>query len=236
MKRLEANIKRLFYRVNVARAMLIFSAAFTIFLSTSLTGCTYYIPAKLEASRTSDTLSVAIGGRGAHRWDPRRDSLIIDCPDCEIGGRQLVEHFDDRSAAQYLIPSAEGVKLTLYSLGHRDTLDLPGTGTAEEHPTMRRLATRHYRPVTAPVESNAEQKHTVENTETVEKAPKKVATIKVTAPEGVAVYKDKTKREVLKILPQGSTIPLLAHEGDLYSVTVDGQEGFVEAEAVQVQE
>ena len=46
--------------------------------------------------------------------------------------------------------------------------------------------------------------------------------------------RDKTKKEVLKILPKGSSIVLVALEGDMYSVIVDGDEGFVEAEAVEI--
>jgi hypothetical protein len=65
---------------------------------------------------------------------------------------------------------------------------------------------------------------------------KTVTTLTVTAAEGVAIYKDKTKKEVLKILPQGTVLTLLSREGDLISVAVDGGEGFVEAEAVQIKE
>ncbi|HZK75931.1 MAG TPA: hypothetical protein VFD13_03400 [Candidatus Kapabacteria bacterium] len=216
-----------------------------------LFGCTYYVPAKLDASRMGDTLTVTLAGPGAARWDPPQDSLIIECAGCSEEAARQVEHFEDRNEAQYDIANSEGLTLVLYSMGHRDTTLIPGTVPETASMPKPRLLRYHYRTVTAPAETTAgseakpateanaaaEAKAATEaKAAAAEKALKKNTFLKVTAAEGVAVYKDKTKREVLKILPQGSSILLLAREGDLYSVSVDGNEGFVDAEAVQVQE
>ncbi len=197
-----------------------------------LYGCTSYVPARLAVQREGDTLSIALAGPGAARWDPRKDSLVLECAGCAEGKSRMVEHFEDRDRAEYALSNNEAANVVLYSMGHRDSMFLAGTepasaGTYE----LRRIPARHYRAAPpAPQGTSVAVK-----APTTQKTEKKASSLKVTAAEGVAVYKDKTKREVLKILPQGSTLVLLAREGDLYSVSIDGEEGFVDAEAVQEQ-
>ena len=194
--------------------------------------CTNYVPAKLFMSRSEDTLSVALDPAGGARWDPRRDSLVVSCNGCDPENSRIVEHFADRNDAAFEIANSHSVTLTLYTMGRVDTTILvTGTGISsanEPLPKLHSIAPRH----------RAAAHNDVSTTETPKKAvaeKPKIITLKVTAPEGVAVYKDKSKKEVLKILPQGSTLPVVAQEGDLFSVSVDGEEGFVESEAVQVQ-
>lgn len=206
-----------------------------------LGSCTYYVPAKLATSRVGDTLSVALAGPGAARWEPRKDSLVIECAGCSEEAAREVEHFADHDEAQFDVANSEQLTLLLYSMGHVDTVTIPGTTSETETTPKPRLLRHRYRPAAEPATEGevkaAEAKAAAKaKAAAAEKALAKTTLLKVTAPEGVAIYKDKTKREVLKILPQGSTIVLLAKEGDLYSVSIDGQEGFVDAEAVQVQE
>ena len=212
--------------------------ALLVVSSASLSSCTYYVPATLYMTRTGDTLSVALDPVGRARWDPRKDSLIVECQGCDPARSRVVEYFEDRNEAQFEIAHTQGLTLTLYSMGRKDTMVVvSGTGTAEAGaptPTLRNLGTHRRHPATA---SETETAATPPKQATAqEKTVKKVATLKVTASEGVAVYKDKTKTEVLKILPQGTVMQLLSREGDLLSVAIDGGEGFVEAEAVQIQE
>ncbi|HEY3876928.1 MAG TPA: hypothetical protein VGM92_15795 [Candidatus Kapabacteria bacterium] len=196
--------------------------------------CTYYIPATLEASRSNDTLTVALAGHGAARWDPQKDSLIIECESCASSASRIVEHFSREDEAQYAIDNTAPLTLTLYSLGHVETLKLAGTGTlATPAPEMRPLHIHHNRhafrePPEAPTTPAAASEEPMKTT-------KKVSMVKVTAAEGVAIYSDKTKTTVLKIVPQGTMLTLLSKEGNLYSVSVDGQEGFIDAEAVTEQ-
>ncbi len=212
-------------------------------------GCTYYVPAKLAASRVGDTLSVALAGPGAARWEPQKDSLVIECAGCSEEAAREVEHFEERNEAQFDVANSEQLTLLLYSMGHVDTETMTGT-VPETATTKPRLLRHRYRPAATEsaaaaeakaaeakaAEAKAAEAKAAEAKAAAEKALQKTTLLKVTAPEGVAIYKDKTKREVLKILPQGSTIILLAREGDLYSVSVNGEEGFVDAEAVQIQE
>ena len=194
--------------------------------------CTNYVPAKLYMTRSQDTLAVALDTLGGSRWDPVRDSLVVYCNGCDPENSRIVEHFRDRNDAAFEISNSRSVTLTLYTMGHADsTFLVTGTGAAvagEPLPRLRSISPRHRAVIKSEADATAPHKIT-----TPEKP--KAVTLKVTAPEGVAVYKDKSKKEVLKILPQGSTLPIVAQEGDLYSVSVDGEEGFVEAEAVQVQ-
>lgn len=211
-------------------------------------GCTYYVPAKLDATRVGDTLTVALAGPGAARWDPQADSLVIECAGCSDEAARQAEHFEDGNEAQFDVANSESLRLIFYSMGHRDTTTIPGI-TAEAGTPPARLLRHRYRAETVPakpsaadvkaaaeIKAAAQEKAAAEaKAAAQEKALKKTTLLKVTAAEGVAIYKDKTKQQVLKILPQGSTLVLLAREGDLYSVSVNGEEGFVDAEAVQVQ-
>lgn len=202
--------------------------------STSLASCTYNLPARLSATRMGDTIAVALDPNGAARWDPTYDSLIVVCQGCEQGKERIVERFERRNEAAYEIEPTQTVILHLYSRGREDTvITLSGTGTAEggaPSPSLRRFPSPHRS------RSETAEQPTATPKPKPEKVAKKPTQLKVTAPEGVAIYKDKTKKEVLKILPQGTVMTLLSREGDLYSVAVDGGEGFVEAEAVQILE
>jgi len=203
-------------------------------LGISVASCTNYTPAKLFLARSGDTLAVALDPDGASRWSPNHDSLVVECNGCDPENARAVEHFNARSDAQFEIAHSQSVQLTLYTMGRKDTSFLvTGTGTAERgsalprirNITPRRRAVVKTEPVPVPVTKKA-----------VTPEKPKVASLKVTATEGVAVYRDKSKKEVIRIVPQGTTLNLVAREGDLYSVSIDGGEGFVEAEAVQVQD
>jgi hypothetical protein len=206
-----------------------------VMLSAFVSSCTYYVPATLYMTRVGDTLSVMLDPIGGARWDPLKDSLVVECQGCDPERARVVEHFENRTGAEFEIAHTQGHTLTLYSMGNKDTAFIvPGTGTAETGATLRHLASRRHHTVTTP-ETEAVTPSKPQST-TEEKAVKKATMLKVTALEGVAVYKDKTKTQVLKILPQGTVMPLLSREGDLISIEIDGGEGFVEAEAVQIQE
>ncbi len=212
-------------------------AIFAFALASCLASCTSYFPAKLAARRVGDTLYVALAGDGAARWDTEKDSLKVECRDCVPGSSVAVVHFERRDYARFEIAQAEGIKLTLYSMGHDTVLNLSGEGTLAVgvSPELRLLPPRRYNP-----DQNEEmimeraKSRTPKEPIAPEKPVKKTVSLTVTAQEGVAVYRDKTKKEVLKILPKGSKIILVALEGDMYSVIVDGDEGFVEAEAVEI--
>lgn len=219
-------------------APICFHLGFIVPLLFVMSGCTNSIPTKLETSRIADTLALGLTGPGAARWEPAKDSLVIVCPSCEPG--RVVEYFDNSDQVDYEIPATEPLTLVLYTMGTVDTILLPGTATeASTVPKPRMVPRRYHRaaaqePPKSSPEVKAEQAK-AEQAKAAERALRTTTLLKVTATEGVAVYKDKTKREVLKILPQGSTLVLLAKEGDLYSVSIDGEEGFVDAEAVQIQ-
>lgn len=220
-------------------APIFFCLCITGSLLLSVSSCTSYIPTKLQANRMADTLALALTGPGAARWEPAKDSLVIECPSCDP--TRVVENFANSTQADYEIPATESLTLLLYSMGTVDTVSLPGAASQAATTPKPRLLPRRYHAATAPSipktpeETKAEQTK-AEQAKAAERALKTTTLLKVTATEGVAVYKDKTKREVLKILPQGSTLILLAKEGDLYSVSIDGDEGFVDAEAVQIQQ
>jgi hypothetical protein len=223
--------------VGVRRIKHYFWAAALLFLGS----CTYYVPAQLATSRSGDTLSVALAGNGAARWDPEQDSLVFECAGCTDEPARKVEHFRDRRHTTYDLRNAQGVTLTLYSLGQEQTLTVPGIPPmAGTHPEQPELSSRHERrsaeeEKSEAIEKSAAKEQAAKEQAAKEQAAKKAASLKVTAAEGVAIYKDKTKTEVLKIVPQGSVLILLSKEGDLYSVSVDGDEGFVDAAAVEEQ-
>jgi hypothetical protein len=205
--------------------------ALALAMTSLVASCTFYVPAKLSAVRTGDTIAVALDPNSAARWDPTHDSLLVECLGCDPANARVIERFEVRNNAAYGIAATQTVKLHLYSMGREDTvITLAGVGIADSEasaPALHRFTpSRRQRS-----EPNEEQ---ASATRTKEKSAKKATQLKVTAPEGVAIYKDKTKKEVLKILPQGTVMTLLSREGDLYSVGVDGGEGFVEAEAVKI--
>ncbi len=196
-------------------------------------GCTYYVPAKLETTRVGDTLTLSLSGPGSARWEPSSDSLVISCATCTPS--REVEYFANANAAQYDIPATEPLTLSLYSMGTLDTLTLPGTVSETDLTSKPRITPRRYHEATAPIAVKTPAQIKAAQEKATERALQTTTILKVTAPEGVAIYRDKTRRQVLKILSQGSTIVLLAKEGDLYSVSIDGEEGFVDAEAVEIQ-
>jgi len=216
---------------------------FTAFLTLACASCSYYVPATLTTSRHSDTLSVVIMPHGDARWDPKRDSLVVECLGCEAEHSRIVEHFLKSNDAQFEIAPTQTINLTLYSMGKKATVVvLPGIGTGDTGaaaPSMSNLPNRrrHSTPSTAPEETKkAKTEEPIVHDGSSAEKPIKTVTLKVTAPEGVAIYKDKTKKEVIKILPQGTVLTVLSREGDMLSVSIEGGEGFVEAEAVQIQD
>lgn len=203
---------------------------------------------RIAVYRVGDTLQVDLDEQTATRWSTTRDSLIINCENCETGYTRLVEKFEtDNRAAVYISPY-ERLRLTLFSQDV-DTIIIvePLLADSARPQEPRRIIRAKPRRRTSPPavvkketpQKKEEVKKEVTKKEEVKKeeAPKKRATTaRVTASEGVAVYKDKSKREVLKILPKGQTLPYIAREGSMISVTVDGQEGFVESEAVRIED
>ena len=200
----------------------------------SMSSCTSFLPAKLAVSRPNDTLSVWLN---SPRWDSRKDSLVLICPGCNPKQSRIVERFERGNSAFFEVPPSEALTLTLYTMGKEDTvINLPSIGTwdtAKPSPSFNQIWARRNR-------ANATLGNTATIATTKEHAPakstKSPTALKVTAAEGVAIYKDKTKKEVLKIVPQGTVLTLLSREGDLYSVGIEGGEGFVEAEAVRILE
>jgi len=218
---------------NAGEALACLSA---LILASCIASCTYYFPAKLTANRVADTLTVMLNGDGAARWDSNKDSLIVECKDC-IPGRSIdVVHFEGHNYARFEIAQAESIQLRLYSMGSDTLVNLPGEGTllAGVSPELLPLPPPDYLGRESGNTGNERVKIRQPKEPAPEKPVKKAQSLTVIAPEGVAVYRDKTKKEVLKILPKGSSIVLVALEGDMYSVIVDGDEGFVEAEAVEI--
>ena len=229
----------------IPRSLLVAAA----YLAMSLASCTYYSATdRFAYSRMGDTLFVRLSPTGQARWDPTKDSLLITCSNCDPASSRLVERFEDNLTAVYEIDPEANLNLRMNYMGRVESVDLPGTAdtlsaTPKPH-AARRMQARQRKSSVATKEESTPKKP-VDRTpdkpvdKTVAATPEKPRTarsVKVTALEGVAIYKDKSKTEVLKIVPVGTNIALLAREGDLYSVSIDGQEGFVEAEAVQVNE
>ncbi|HET6512200.1 MAG TPA: hypothetical protein VFH43_08410 [Candidatus Kapabacteria bacterium] len=206
---------------------------------------------RISVYRVGDTLEVDLNEETATRWSATRDSLIINCENCETGYTRLVEKFENDNRAAVYISPYERLRLTLFSQDIDTVIivePLLSDTMRTQQPrrivraTPRRRATppvvkKETPPKKEEVKKEVTKKEEVKKEEKKEEAPKKRATTaRVTASEGVAVYKDKSKREVLKILPKGQTMPYIAREGSMISVTVDGQEGFVESEAVRIED
>lgn len=201
---------------------------------------------RLFVYRVGDTLQVDLDEETSARWSTSRDSLIINCENCETGYTRLIEKFEsDNRTAVYISPY-ERLRLALYSNG-LDTVIVvePLFADTIKREEQRRIVRAVPKKRTAPVRKETvkkeEKKEEVKKEEVKkevkkEEVKKRPTSARVTAAEGVAVYKDKSKREVLKILPKGQAVPYIAREGAMISVTVDGQEGFVEAEAVKIED
>lgn len=189
-------------------------------------------------SRAGDTLVVQLSPSGQARWDPALDSLVITCTNCDTGSARTVEKFEENWGSVYTIDPEANLHLAFNYLGREESVDLPGIAdTLKATHNVRHVPHHNRRTNEVPDKPDVTVKKPAEKpVATAPARPKSAHSVKVTAPEGVAVYKDKSKTAVLKILPTGTNISLLAREGDLYSVMVDGQEGFVEAEAVQINE
>jgi hypothetical protein len=210
----------------------------------TLAGCTATnMTPRIAVYRLGDTLQVDLDEETSARWSTTRDSLVINCENCETGYTRLVEKFaqDDR-AAVYISPY-ERLRLTLYS-NDLDTVIIVEPLLTDSAPSgprrIVRAAPKKRTDITKKENSKKEEvkKETPVKKEEVKKeeVKKRSTTARVTAAEGVAIYKDKSKREVLKILQKGQTVPYIAREGSMISVTVDGQEGFVESEAVKLED
>jgi hypothetical protein len=222
-------------------------------LGAVMTGCTASnMSPRLFVYRVGDTLQVDLDEETSARWSTTKDSLVINCENCETGYTRLVEKFEsDNEAAVYISPY-ERLRLALYSNGLdtviivepllTDTLKTPEPRRIVRAIPKRRTATQTNKNVAKKEEVKEVKKETKEVKEVKkeevkkEEVKKRPTSARVTAPEGVAIYKDKSKREVLKILQKGQTVPYIAREGSMISVTVDGQEGFVESEAVKIEE
>jgi len=199
-------------------------------------------PIHLIVNRVEDTVYFSLDPESSDRWWSTRDSVVVECLDCDQGTQPIVEHFDNQNFANLEMEDATTLRFKIYSGVISDTtVVLPGvisnnnsTTTAKRKPRIsaskptRRSAVANKS--TTKAKAKAEAKEAATETKTVKKA----TTLRVIAAEGVAVYKDKSKTEVLKILQKGEVLPYLAKEGDMYSVSVGGTEGFVEAEAVQI--
>jgi hypothetical protein len=203
-------------------------------LGSMLAGCTFSDHARrVIVSRDADTLRVSLDPQSFARWSYTRDSLIIRCESCEEGP-MFVERFEDGRIARFEVSRYDSLQWRVFGTAQQDSLvilenfdisDSAFTGKDRPRVTKRRIKALPSKRVAASPETEAKKKV----------APKRAKSLRVSASEGVAVYKDKSKREVLKILPKGAQLPLLSREGDVYSVSVDGVEGFVESEAVEVE-
>ncbi len=193
---------------------------------------------RLIFSRYGDSLRVALDPSHSANWSPNEDSVVVRCTECYQNRSMVTLRFQDHSSA---FLSSDVSPIMTFNVYHEQKLDTSYTMNAEnfidrdpatESPMPRHQTTPVHRQVirTQPDES---KKTPVVDTKTAVVA-KKATMLRIIAKEGVAVYKDKSKREVIKILAQGATLPYLAREGDLYSVVIDDVEGFVEAGAVEV--
>ncbi len=184
--------------------------------------------ARLLFSRYSDSVRVELDPQHSAHWSPADDSVVVECTECYQNKDRVTLRFQDRNNAYLSTDASPSMKFSVY---HRQMLDTTYTLDAEDlldkEPVAGAVAPRHQ---TTP--SHHEAKKATTDTKVV--TTKKATMLKVTANEGVAVYKDKSKREVLRILPKGATLPYLAKEGDMYSVVLDEVEGFVDADAVQI--
>jgi hypothetical protein len=209
-----------------------------LLLGVLVQSCTYRNqPTRVLVSREADTLRVMLDPIGSARWSPTRDSLIILCESCELGPR-ITERFESGRIARFEVSRYDSLQWRVLGSPLRDSLvvienydlsDSAFTGKDRPRVTKRRIKTMPQRKLAEhPETSDTKKKATAPTV-------KRAKSLRVSANEGVAVYKDKSKREVLKILPKGAQLPLLSREGDVYSVSVDGAEGFVESEAVEVE-
>lgn len=210
-------------------------------------GCTTTQPPRISVMRAYDTLVVLLDAETSARWSPTRDSLVVVCENCEVGYTRLVEHFEQDDVAALEVSPYERLRLSLYSRGLDTVIILEPLLAAD--PTKaterKRIVKRSTPPKRQSVRADAKKdtrKEVVKKEEVKKEAPKKeevkkrATSVRVSAAEGVAVYKDKSKKEVIKIIPKGQSLPYIAKEGSMISVTVDGQEGFVESEAVKVED
>ncbi len=212
-----------------------------------MTGCSASnMSPRLFVYRVGDTLQVDLDEETSARWSTSRDSLVINCENCETGYTRLVEKFkEDNRTAVYISPY-ERLRLALYSNGLDTVIIVEPLFTdsikrSEPRRIVRAVPKKRTstvkKEVVKKVEKKDEIKKEVKREEIKkEEVKKRPTSARVIAAEGVAIYKDKSKREVLKILQKGQTVPYIAREGSMISVTVDGQEGFVEAEAVKIED
>jgi hypothetical protein len=212
----------------------------------TMTSCTSTnMSPRLFVYRVGDTLQVDLDEETSARWSTTQDSLVINCENCETGYTRLVEKFENDNGAAVYISPYERLRLALYSNG-LDTVIIvePLLTDSIKSPQQRRIVRATPKRREAIVKKETAKKEETKKEEVkkevkkeeVKEVKKRPTSARVTASEGVAVYKDKSKREVLKILPKGQTMPYIAREGSMISVTVDGQEGFVESEAVKIED
>jgi hypothetical protein len=210
----------------------------------TLVGCTATnMSPRIAVYRVGDTLQVDLDEETSARWSTTRDSLVINCENCESGYTRLVEKFEQDDRAAVYISPYERLRLTLYSNGLDTVIVVEPLFTDNAPPGPRRIVKAAPKKRTETTKKDTPKKEEVKKETPVKKeevkreeVKKRSTTARVTAAEGVAIYKDKSKREVLKILQKGQTVPYIAREGSMISVTVDGQEGFVESEAVKIED
>jgi hypothetical protein len=203
---------------------------------TLLASCTASRRPMLNLSRLADTLTVALDPATSARWSSNQDWLLVECNACADGASKVEERFFERNYARYEISRSQEIKLSLFWNGKLDTTIIVA-GTGEMNPQTDRGGFKPLPPLRRTRRAVSDESPSASNSKNapekkvVKKGP---ASLRVSAAEGIAVYSDKSKTQVLKILPKGTVLPLLSREGDMYAVMVGDVEGFVESEAVQV--
>jgi hypothetical protein len=193
---------------------------------------------RLLFTRYTDSVRVALDPSQSATWSPTQDSVVVLCTECYQGKSMATFNFQDRNSVYLSSDTAPMMTLIVYRKAQIDTTyrlsveDLTDQDMVETTPMLRHQKTPRRHGAAVHVASDEPNKTPLDTKIVV--APKKATMLRIVAKEGVAIYKDKSKREVIKILPLGATLPYLSREGDLYSVVVGDAEGFVEAAAVQV--
>ena len=196
---------------------------------------------RLRFVRYSDTLQVALDPNSSANWSATKDSVVVDCSECSNGKDHAAYSFQDGRAALLDLSGSTKLKLkvyrgskidTSYQLDARDLSD-SRTLTGAKHETNAN-ASQPRSTTDTTTDSSTNDGSSDGSSGQTRRYAHRATSIRVIAKEGVAVYKDKTKREVLKILAQGSLLPYLAREGEVFSVMIDDVEGFVDADAVEV--
>jgi len=219
-----------------------FSFALLLLLGLFVSGCSSSRDhVRLRFTRLSDTLRVELDPAKSASWSPNHDSIVIDCKECYTGKSHVVDNFQNHSQLTLDLSTSSKLRLGVYRGSKLDTTysidaeDISDTRAQDAAARKRELdQTGYKRTNTVDSSSDSEETTTKASSTTTKTGATHPTTLRITAREGVAIYKDKSKREVLKILPRGTVISYLALEGEVYSVLIDDVEGFVDSDAVQV--